>query len=84
MPQQFHKIRVSYPVTGTIENEQSFSFTTANEARAFRALATAQGYRIIFHSFDRLVSATDALAEINNDIVLTKDQMEEDSYLNDF
>ena len=78
----FHKITVAYPVTTDIVSERTFSFSTPDDARMFRNLVEKQGYKIILHSFDHLVSVTDALAEINQDIMLTCDQLKYEEYIN--
>lgn len=78
----FHKITVAYPVTTDIVSERTFSFSTPDDARLFRNLVEKQGYKIILHSFDHLVSVTDALAEINQDIMLTCDQLKYEEYIN--
>ena len=73
----FHKIVVAYQVTTDITNERTFSFSSPDDARAFRQLAEKQGYRIVMHSFDHLVSATDALSEIEQDRILTLEQAQD-------
>ena len=78
----FHKITVAYPVTTDIVSERTFSFSTPDDARLFRNLVEKQGYKILLHSFDHLVSATDALAEIDQDIMLTCDQLKYEEYIN--
>ena len=78
----FHKITVAYPVTTDMVSERTFSFSTPDDARLFRGIAERQGYKIVFHSFDHLVSATDALSEIDQDIILTNEQMREEERLN--
>lgn len=78
----FHKITVAYPVTTDIVSERTFSFSTPDDARLFRNLVEKQGYKILLHSFDHLVSVTDALAEIDQDIILTNDQLKYEEYIN--
>ena len=78
----FHKITVAYPVTTDIVSERTFSFSTPDDARMFRNLVEKQGYKILLHSFDHLVSVTDALAEIDQDIILTNDQLNYEEHFN--
>lgn len=78
----FHKITVAYPVTTDIVSERTFSFSTPDDARLFRNFVEKQGYKILLHSFDHLVSVTDALAEIDQDIILTNDQLKYEEYIN--
>jgi hypothetical protein len=62
--------------------ERTFSFSTPDDARMFRGIAEKQGYKIILHSFDHLVSVTDALSEIEQDIILTNDQLNYEEHFN--
>ena len=78
----FHKITVAYPVTTDIVSERTFSFSTPDDARMFRNLVEKQGYKILLHSFDHLVSVTDALSEIEQDIILTNDQLNYEEHIN--
>ena len=78
----FHKITVAYPVTTDIVSERTFSFSTPDDARLFRNLVEKQGYKILLHSFDHLVSVTDALSEIEQDIILTNDQLNYEEHIN--
>jgi hypothetical protein len=78
----FHKVTVAYPVTTDMVSERTFSFSTPDDARMFRGIAEKQGYKIILHSFDHLVSVTDALSEIEQDIVLTNDQLNYEEHFN--
>lgn len=66
-----HKITVAYPVATNLTSERTFSFASREEAWAFNKIAQQQGYKIITHTFDYLVGATDAFAEINIDMELT-------------
>lgn len=78
----FHKITVAYPVTTNMVSERTFSFSTPDDARIFRGIAERQGYKVILHSFDHLVSVTDALSEIEQDIILTNEQIRDEEYFN--
>ena len=74
----FHKITVAYPVTTNMVSERTFSFSTPDDARIFRGIAERQGYKVILYSFDHLVSVTDALSEIEQDIILTNEQIRDE------
>ena len=78
----FHKITVAYPVTTNMVSERTFSFSTPDDARIFRGIAERHGYKVILHSFDHLVSVTDALSEIEQDIILTNEQIRDEEYFN--
>ena len=71
----FHKITVAYPVTTDSVGQQTFSFSSVDEARSFRVLAEREGFKVLLHTFDNLVSSTDAMSEIYKDIELTADQL---------
>ena len=85
MKNMFHKITVAYPVATNMTSERTFTFTSREEAWAFNKLAEQQGYKIVFHTFDYLVGATDAFAEINIDMELTAAELaqsEHEEYYN--
>lgn len=79
---RFHKITVAYPVTTNLTSQQTFSFSTAADAHNFRDIAQREGYKIVLHTMDNLLSVTDALIEIEKDIILTNDQLNYEEYIN--
>jgi hypothetical protein len=80
MKSMFHKITVAYPVATNMTSEQTFCFTSREEALAFRNMAHKQGYKIVLHNFDYLMRATDALSEINIDMELTASELARSEY----
>jgi len=77
----FHKITVAYPIADGMNGEQTFSLVSEADARSFRAMVEERGYKIVLHTFDNLLSCTDALMEIESDIQFSIEvmhDMEED------
>lgn len=73
----FHRITVAYPITTDMVSQQTFSFATVADAHNFRDIAQRQGYKIVMHSIDNLMSVTDALVEIDKDIILSNEQLQD-------
>ena len=77
----FHKITVAYPIANGMDGEQTFCLASETDARSFRAMVEEKGYKIVLHTFDNLLSCTDALMEIESDIQFSIEvmhDMEED------
>lgn len=81
----FHKITVKYPITDGMEGEGTFALLSEADARSFRAMVEQKGYRIVLHTFDNLLSCSDALMEIESDIQFSIEAMQdmEDGYIDD-
>lgn len=81
----FHKITVAYPIADGMNGEQTFSLVSEADARSFRAMVEQKGYKIVLHTFDNLLSCSDALMEIESDIQFSIELMhdEEDRYVDD-
>lgn len=81
----FHKITVAYPIADGMNGEQTFSLVSEADARSFRAMVEQKGYKIVLHTFDNLLSCSDALMEIESDIQFSIEAMQdmEDSYIDD-
>lgn len=75
----FHKITVAYPIANGMDGEQTFCLASETDARSFRAMVEEKGYKIVLHTFDNLLSWSDALMEIESDIQFSIDVMY-DSY----
>lgn len=81
----FHKITVKYPIAEGMEGEGTFALLSEADARSFRAMVEQKGYRIVLHTFDNLLSCSDALMEIESDIQFSIEAMQdmEDSHIDD-